>query len=278
MASIISKKMAALMVLGAAVAGTGSAAHAATLLQVDVSGRFPQDGSTTNSGVQPGYEVFTLGAATTSNGAGSTSTTPFTQAVGTYTVSLGAVTNSYTNTSTNAPVSGSGTIDDRDRNFSLPAGSTATLTEIYDDFVFNNSNTGGLRLMVSGGSLAASTQYSISLYSYDYGTSTSVPRTARWVDENNANATVVNTSFSGGTGPTSNDQFKFTGVATTDANGVLSLRGINTSNLTNGVPNGFGVVLNGFEISSIGGVAPEPVTAASLVGLVSVIARRRRTA
>jgi hypothetical protein len=260
---------AASVFFGVVAIALGTAAvSAAPLLSVDVSSRTIVDGGVTNSGTQAGFFVFTMGAGSATQGASTSNTNGVTQAVGAYSMNL-APANVL-----NVTGSGVGLMDDRDRNFSLPVGATTTYTEIYDDFIFNNSNTGGLRLTVSGGDLQPSTQYTISIYAYDHSSGT-VTRTANWVDGNNADALVLSTAFFGGIVPPNNDANKFTGIATTDANGVLLLNGLNTTAIspTNGFPTAQGVFLNGFEISAI----PEPGAAMGLAGAAMLlIARRRR--
>src|SRR5690242_19012557 len=110
-------------------------------------------------------------------------------------------------------------------------------------------------LKITGGQLQPNTQYLVSLYDFDSGsTAAPQPRTANWLDGNNADALVVATSFNGGTLPTSNDQYKFSGLAMTDGSGGLFLKGRNTS--PNAAAGGvtIGVVLDGLEINQ----APEP--------------------
>lgn len=257
------------VLVGLAILGPVAVAQAAPLLAVDVSDRSAADGSTTDSGTQSGYGLYLMG---TSGGTGSvTSTAGVTQTVAGYSVNLAPITNTYTKVSDGSAVSGSGIMDDRDRNFSLPAGATTTLTEVYDDFIFNTSNAGGLRLTVSGPELAASTRYVVTIYAYDHGSTGT--RTANWVDQNNADAPVLTTTFAGSNAPASNASYRFTGFAMTDANGALSLRGVNMTSLSDGVPTLQGVFINGFEISAV----PEPTTAAAAAGLLGLVATRRRS-
>jgi hypothetical protein len=248
----------ALVGLAPAVAG------AAPLASIDFNDRTPTDGSLTDSGTQPGFGAYLMG--TTGGTASVTDVAGVTQTVNGYTINVAPIV-------TYPAGGGSGIMDDRDRNFSLPAGATTTNVEVYDDFVFNNSNTGGLHLTVSGGDLQADTQYLISIYAYDHGSAT-VTRTANWVDRNNSDAPVLSTAFLGGVVPVTNDTNKFTGLATTDANGVLSLVGINTTSLspTTGLPGAQGVFINGLEISPV----PEPAATAFLMGLAALAVSRRR--
>ena len=120
-------------------------------------------------------------------------------------------------------------------------------------------------MRVSGGELLPDTQYLVSVYAYDHGSPGL--RTANYVDENNANALVLTSSFVGGTPPQTDDTYKSTGLAMTDANGRLSLRAINTTAGT------FGIYLSGFEVSAI----PEPTAALSVIGLAGLLMARPRT-
>jgi MYXO-CTERM domain-containing protein len=274
----VSRNIASRVVFGVAAVGMTAAVQAAPLLQVDVSDRTAQDGSTTDSGKQADYALYLLGASYVG-----TDTNGSTQAV------LGTSGSSYSLKL--APVTvypvggGPGTLDDRDRNFPYPEGSTTTLTEVYDDFAFNNSNSGGIQITIGGGELQANTQYSVSIYAYDHS-SGNVRRTANYVDVNNANALVLTTSFLGSPNPgptpaaerpTTNEANKFTGVAITDANGFLRLNGINTTAIStaNGLPTAAGVFINGIEVSPV----PEPTAAAAaaaVIGLAGLARRRRR--
>lgn len=245
--------------LALAVAGVvavdGRVADAAPLFAVDVNDRSPDTTGDPDSGTQPGFLPYYLGPlgveSTFSNTAG------VTQAVGDYSVTF-APAAGYADSS-----GGTGYLRDLDRDFSLPPGSTMTYHEVYDDFVFQNFVSGGIRLTVSGGQLAPNTQYSISLYSYDHG-STGL-RTADYVDLNNNNAYVLTTSFAGGTVPFTNESNKYTGFAMTDASGVISLRGYSTS----ASPANF---ISGFEINAV----PEPTAALGLIGLGGLLMARRR--
>jgi autotransporter-associated beta strand protein len=221
---------------GLAVFG-GSRADGQAVAKIDINDRSPQDGSTTESGVQSGFLSYTMG--TTGDTTSTTNSAGVTKTVGGFTMNV-------------APVGG-GTMDDRDRLFTYNA-TTLTYPEIYDDFIFNNSNTGAIGVTLGGGGLQPNTQYSVSIYSYDHSSGAvtvggvTYPRTATWVDRNNGSATMLSTSFVGGVVPTHNDASKFSGLAMTDANGVLSIRGNNT---TPPPAAGFnpGVFINGLEVS-----------------------------
>jgi hypothetical protein len=114
---------------------------------------------------------------------------------------------------------------------------------------------GGIDLTVSGGALMPNTAYNFSLYSFDTG-STGVGRTADWLDGNRSNVRSFSTSFAGGTSPTTDDQYKFTGVAVTDGAGQIFLRGRNTTPLSGTTINP-GVFVNGFEINPFTGLTLE---------------------
>jgi hypothetical protein len=166
-----------------------------------------------------------------------------------------------------------GAIDDRDRATPTNAG-LLTYAQIYDDFVFAGASTGftgGMDLTVSGGSLMPSTEYLVSIYAFDTGsTAAPVPRTARWTDANNANAPVVITSFDGAVSPTTDFQYRFTGVARTDATGALRLQGRNTLAIPTAGGVTPGVFLNAFEINEI----PEPASL-GLLGMAGILAALR---
>lgn len=246
--------------LALAVAGiiavNGPVANAAPLLAVDVNDRSNVDGLEPGSDTQAGFSPYFLGDIGSTTAV--TSTNGVTQTVNGYSVTLATASGGAAGTG------GTGTIDDRDRNFSFNA-DTLNIAQLYDDFVFQSQAGGGIRLTVSGGELVANTQYFVSIYSYDHG-SPGV-RTADYVDLNNNNAYVLTTNFEGGVVPPTDDANKYTGLAVTDASGALSLRGFTTSGT---LPGNF---INGFEISSV----PEPTAAAGLIGLASLLMARRRT-
>jgi hypothetical protein len=229
----------------------------AALLAVDVNDRTVVDTPNT----APGFSQFQLSGTTAAVG-------DTTAVVGGYTVTVTAV---------NAAGAPQGGIDDRDRG--APAVTTPTLDQIYDDFIFTAAGVGvggGVDMSInSGGALAANTPYLFSVYSFDSGsTGQTQPRTSAWFDGNNADALVLVTSFAGSVLPVTDDQYKFTGIAMTDASGNLLLKARNTTANDSGGAITPGVFVNGFEID----VIPEPSSWAlvCLAGLCGGAARRRR--
>lgn len=232
------------------VAGAGHSASAA-LLSVDVNDRSSIEAGDTVAGFSP----FTLTGTTAAVGG-------TTQAIGGYSMTVTAV---------NALGAPQGGIDDRDR--SGPS-TTPTLNQLYDDFIFTAGGVGvggGIDLsIVSNGALTPNTSYLVSVYAFDQD-STTVPRTAAWFDGNNADAPVLVTSFAAAAPPLTDDQYKFTGTALTDASGNLLLRARNTTPLTDTGGITPGVFINGLQID----VVPEPA-AISLLGLAGALLIRRR--
>jgi hypothetical protein len=218
-----------------------SASQAQTLLKVDVDSRAGDSAAgPPGDNTVAGFGSFTLTPATTGAQPSSTAV------VNGYTVSVLAVN------AAGIPQPG---IDDRDRATPTTA---PTLNQLYDDFIFTAAGVGvggGIDLTISGGSLAPNTPYNFSMYSFDTG-SVGVGRTADWLDGNRNNVRSYSTSFAGGTSPTSDDQYKFTGVALTDATGNLFLRGRNTTPLSGTTINP-GVFVNGFEINPFTGLTLE---------------------
>jgi hypothetical protein len=197
------------------------------------------------------------------------------QAVGAYTVSLQAVDDHVDENTVTAGVQDTvGQIDDRLRTTPANSG-LLTYADLYDDVIFAGTSvgpTGGMDLKVSG--LSPNTQYFLGLYAFDSGSSPAPqPRTANWLDGNNADAPVLTTSFNGAALPTFNDQYKFIGFASTDASGTLFLKGRNTTPNASTGPTSIGVFINGLEISEV----PEPACMMLLLsGSVVLMLRRGR--
>ncbi len=245
-----------------------SQSASAQLLAVDVNDRVTTDIPDT----VPGFSTFIF--SQTGTGGVTTNTT---QILGAYSVSLAPFDDNLDeNTVTVGIQNGVGVIDDRDRG----TPTTGSYAQIYDDFIFANTTTGttgGMDLSISGGALEANMQYLVSIYAFDSGsTPLPQPRTANWLDGNNANAFVLATSFVATNLPTTDSDYRFTGIATTDANGVLRLLGRNTTANTAAGAVSPGVFLNGFEIQQV----PEPSTIAlGITGLAAIVGmsiRRRR--
>jgi len=222
------------------------------LLAIDVNDRTVVDTPNT----PPGFSSFQLSGTTAA--VNSTSAV-----VDGFTVSVTAV---------NASGVATGGIDDRDR---VGPSGASSLNQIYDDFIFTAAGVGiggGIDLTIGNNPtvLFPNTQYVVSIYSYDRdSTLAPQPRTASWLDGNNGDSVLFITSFSGSAEPATDEQYKFTGIAVTDAAGTLFLRGRNANGTTDP-----GVFVNGIEIHQI----PEPSSALILgLGLgVLGFARARR--
>jgi hypothetical protein len=266
----VDRMMRPLVILAALapLALTGSA-RAVQLLAVDVNDRQSADAPDS----VPGFGSFLGGAA----GGSASITAPVTQVINGYSVTLAPFDDAADeNTSTAGVQDTAGAIDDRDRATPTDSGALS-FAQIYDDFIFAGTSTGftgGMDLTVSGGSLLPNTPYFVSIYAFDTGsTAAPVPRTAAWTDANNANALVLATSFDGAMSPTTNSQYRSTGIARTNGAGALMLRGRNTIPMATAGGVTPGVFINAFEINTI----PEPTTLVLLTfaGLAAWRKRRR---
>jgi hypothetical protein len=236
----------------------GVLASAATLLSVDFNDRSAGTGGGV-SNTQAGFTGWKMSGTTLASSALES------QAVGAYNLTLQAFDDGLDENNVTTGVQNTvGQIDDRLR--STPTNSGAlTYADLYQDIIFAGASTGptgGLDMTVSGGSLLPNTQYLVSIYAFDSGsTPAPQPRTANWLDGNNSDALVVATSFNGATLPTANDQYKFTGIAMTDATGKLLLHARNTTGYAAAGGATIGVILNGLEVADV----PEPASLAMIM-------------
>jgi len=241
----------------------------AALLSVDFNDRTGNPGSTPTN-TQAGFLAWKVSGTT------ATSSALESQAVGTYTLTLQAFDDNQDENSVTTGIQNTvGQIDDRLRTTPTNSGAF-TYSDLYEDIIFAGTSTGptgGMDLTVSGGALLPNTQYLVSIYDFDSGSSPAPqPRTANWLDGNNSNALVVTTAMATATPPTSNEQYKFTGIAQTDSSGVLLLRGRNTT--ANAASGGvsIGVIINGFEIAEV----PEPASFGLLLTAAVMVQLRRQ--
>ena len=235
----------------AALATLTPAASAAPILAIDFNDRTEGEaGQELNTA--PGFSPFTLG--------GSGSQTSATGTVNGFNLTL-------TVFDANGATGGVGAMDDRDR--AVPT-TSPTLNQLYDDLIFVGNSAGdvggGLDIAIdSGGQLAPNTPYLVSIYAFDGAGSNNFPiRTANWTDGNNADAPILTTAFAVAVSPVTDDQYKYTGLAMTDASGNLLLKG---RDATTG---DIALYVNGLEINQV----PEP-GALTLLGLSSLLLTRR---
>jgi len=229
-------------VLTAAAVWAAPSAKAA-LLAVDINDRTVGDpGPADPANTAPGFLPYVISSGTSSTGV-----------VGGYTLNFDVFDDGDANDG-GAAGNQPGAFDDRDRV--VPTGAP-TLNEIYDDFLFVGGSAGpvgGIDMRISGGALLPNTPYLVSVYAYDgidanFGSATQT-RTANWFDGNNGDAMVFTTQFTVNMPPTTDDQYKFTGVAITDGAGQLFLKGrrVTAADLA--------VYVNGVVVDAI----PEPAT------------------
>ena len=228
-----------------AIGAIGPRASAAPILAFDINDRTEgETASDPSINTAPGFSPYTISSGTNSTGV-----------VDGYTVNFDVFddhdpVNDGGSTTTDSP----GAFDDRDRVVPTTA---PTLNQLYDDFIFVGNSaglTGGVDLTISGGALLPNTPYFVSIYAYDgisasMGTNTPV-RSAAWFDGNNLDAPVLTTTFTVNVPPVTDDQYKFTGIALTDAAGALFLKGRRVTAAD------VAVYVNGVEVNAI----PEPAS------------------
>jgi hypothetical protein len=249
-----------------AVVAVGQTTFAA-LIAVDINDRTAGDPTSASpANTATGFQPFVLPASPAAPSAA--------------VVTVGAYTFDLSVFDSNGATGGVGAMDDRDRV--VPTGGPPTgaraHNEIYDDFFFVGGSagpTGGLDLKISGGAIQPSTPYLVSIYSFDGiqpGGGSAVPvRTANWLDGNNSDALVFNATFTTTVPPVTRNQYRFTGIALSDATGKLFLKGRRPANIAD-----LSVYVDAIVVH---GQVPEPasIALAALVGLALVGWRRRRT-
>jgi hypothetical protein len=233
----------------------------AALLAFDVNDRTEGE-TTSNPGINtaPGFSPWVMTASPSS-----------TAVVDGYTVTFNVFDDGNPNDG-GAAGNQAGAFDDRDRV--SPTG-TPTLNQLYDDFIFAGASAGpagGLDMSISGGALLPNTNYRVSIYSFDginaSGGSAVPNREAVWLDGNNGDALVLTVNFATNVHPTTDDQYKFTGIATTDVTGALFLKGRRVSATNN---DDLAVYVNGVVVEAI----PEPASLVTLgAGLFALLLSR----
>ena len=255
----------ALAMIGGATATT----RATPILAVDINDRSTNDAAHQ----QAGFAYFLMAGTTAASSVLESNSLSSDGGANTYTVTMQAFDDHLDeNTVTTGIQDSTGQIDDRARATPTNGGSLTTAA-LYQDLIFAGTSvgpTGGIDLKITGGQLQPNTNYLVSFYDFDSGsTAVPQPRTANWLDGNNSDALVVTTTFNAASLPTTDDQYKFTGLARTDGSGGLFLKGRNTTpNSASGATN-IGVILNGFEINT-----PEPASL-SLIGIAGITMLRR---
>lgn len=234
------RRRSAMLALTMCGALAGSA-QAQTLLSVDFDDRETVVLGTEVGNTVTGFQQFIL------TGTNAAVATPTTRTLAGYDVTVTPVN------AAGVTISG---VDDRDRTTPTTA---PTLNQLYDDFIFTAGGVGvggGLDVTVQGGTLQPNKPYSFSIYAFDSGSAT-VNRTADWLDGNRGDIRSFATSFIGTTNPTTDNQYRFTGIALADATGRLFVRGRNTSAPTSTGGINPGVFMNGLQIEEFTGLTLE---------------------
>jgi hypothetical protein len=241
--------------VGVFMSGLMTTSVSAALLSIDVNDRTEGEATSDPSiNTVAGFSPFVI--------SGASPITTTSSVVSGYTVTM-------TVFDANGATGGVGAMDDRDRT--VPT-TSPSYNQLYDDLVFVGNSAGdvggGMDVTISGGALLPNTPYFVSIYAFDGAGSTNTPvRTANWTDGNNADAPVLTTAFTVNVPPTTDNQYKFTGIAFTDAAGQLFLKGRDAT------AGDIALYINGLEVDTI----PEPACAAlSLLALMLVSLMRRR--
>lgn len=169
-----------------------------------------------------------------------------------------------------SPLGDGATLQSRDRTTPVDAPPGLTQGQLYDDFVFAYSNPvaqgAGMEIELAG--LAANQEYDLTIWSFDSGSDGD--RGAVWTDvTGDASVQLAAYTFNGSAPPTADFDNTITGRVTSDADGVVRVQGVNSSNA-------HGVFLNALELTAV----PEPAGAVLLVLGATALAgcrlRRRR--
>jgi hypothetical protein len=127
-----------------------------------------------------------------------------------------------------------GVLDDRDRPAPIQSGQL-TLDQIYDDFIFviGTTNGNGARVQISG--LTANTDYQLTVWSYDNGSTGS--RVSDWIETASGPARIITNgyTFNGSTLPLLDTDNTFGGVVTSSLGGALTIEGRRNGGTSHGV-------------------------------------------
>lgn len=268
---------AAVVALGLCILMAGTA-RAVPLLAVDIDDRETVALGTEVGNTQAGFQSFTLKGTTASvpytpEGDNTITSGTTTRVLGAYTVSVVAFDDHLDENNVTAGIQDTvGAIDDRDRTTPVDGGAL-TYAQIYDDFFFAGASvgpSGGADITISGGSLLPNKAYLFSVYSYDV--SSAGTHSANYYDLTNTTAPILSTTWAGAAAnnPTTNDQYKFSGLAVTDASGVLAVRGrASVGYPAAGGTTITGVFINGFEINEFTGLTLEVNTTTGAVRMLN---------
>jgi hypothetical protein len=127
-----------------------------------------------------------------------------------------------------------GVLDDRDRAVPTQSG-LLTLDQIYDDFIFivGTTNGNGARVQITG--LTAITDYQLTVWSYDNGSTGS--RVSDWIETASGPTRIITNgyTFNGSTLPLLDTDNTFGGVVTSSPGGALTIEGRRNGGTSHGV-------------------------------------------